>query len=58
MADDGGQCFEMTVRWDSLKKLVPFMDSDTAVGVGTMADASVVLACSNVPKELVTLMGL
>jgi len=30
---------------------------DTAVGVGTMADASVVLACSNVPKELVTLMG-
>jgi len=34
------------------------MDSDTAVGVGTMADASVVLVCSNVPKELVALMGL
>jgi len=30
MADDGGQCFEMTVRWDSLKKLVPFMDSKLA----------------------------
>jgi len=30
MADDGGQCFETTVRWDSPKELDPFMDSDTA----------------------------
>jgi len=44
MADDGGQCFETTVRWDSLKELDPFMGSDaeedamTDVGDGQMAD--------------------
>jgi len=30
MADDDGQCFETTVRWDSPKELVPFMDSELA----------------------------
>ena len=30
MADDGGQCFETTVRWDSLKELDPFMGSELA----------------------------
>ena len=30
MADDGGQCFETTVRWDSPKELDPFMDSELA----------------------------
>ena len=31
--------------------------AETAVGVGTMVDPSVALACSTVPKELVTMMG-
>jgi len=30
IADDGGQCFETTVGWDSPKELAPFMDSELA----------------------------
>lgn len=30
MADDGGQCLETTVKWDSPKELGPFMDSELA----------------------------
>jgi len=30
MADDGGQCFETTVKWDSPKELDSFMDSELA----------------------------
>jgi len=30
MPDDGGQCFETTVGWDSPRELAPFMDSEMA----------------------------